>query len=224
MRRTGRSSASTRAGLTLMAPRRRADRSDVAAHSLAVAARTGARARRGARPALALGLAALLVSWAILSLVSALSWDIGDVVLYRHWGRLVAAGRVPYRDFPLEYPPGAVLVFALPAWLHRLTGALTYVLWFRLELLALWAGMLAAVASALDALGASRRHARLALLVCGASPLLLGNIAVSRYDVWPAFLCAVAVAALLRGRGVAACLAIGAGIDAKLYPAVLLPL
>jgi glycosyl transferase family 87 len=31
-----------------------------------------------------------------------------------HIGRMVWQGQIPYRDFPLEYPPGAILAFLLP--------------------------------------------------------------------------------------------------------------
>jgi hypothetical protein len=37
-----------------------------------------------------------------------------DTPVYQHYGNLIADGKVPYRDFELEYPPGALPMFALP--------------------------------------------------------------------------------------------------------------
>ena len=39
-----------------------------------------------------------------------------DDEVYREFARQVATGLVPYRDFPLEYPPGALPAFVVP-WL-----------------------------------------------------------------------------------------------------------
>ena len=37
-----------------------------------------------------------------------------DTPVYQRYGNEIAHGHVPYRDFDLEYPPGALPVFALP--------------------------------------------------------------------------------------------------------------
>jgi hypothetical protein len=39
---------------------------------------------------------------------------IADTPLYQHYGNAIADGKVPYRDFEVEYPPGALPMFALP--------------------------------------------------------------------------------------------------------------
>ena len=67
-------------------------------------------------------------------------------------------------------------------------------------------------------LGASRTRAYAALVFIGAGPILLGPIALSRYDYFPAFITVLAVALLLSGRERLACAVIGAGIVVKLYP------
>jgi hypothetical protein len=38
-----------------------------------------------------------------------------DVTGYQRYGSLVLDGAVPYRDFDLEYPPGALAMFVVPA-------------------------------------------------------------------------------------------------------------
>ena len=37
-----------------------------------------------------------------------------DTPVYQRYGNEIAHGKVPYRDFELEYPPGALPMFALP--------------------------------------------------------------------------------------------------------------
>jgi uncharacterized membrane protein len=77
---------------------------------------------------------------------------------------------------------------------------------------------------ALSTLDVSPLRAALALLLVGASPLLLGNLLLSRFDLWPAALAAAALAALLWERDATGAVALGAAIATKLYPAVLVPL
>ena len=41
-----------------------------------------------------------------------------DVYLYREWGvQIIAFGRMPYSEVPIEYPPGVLPFVLLPAWL-----------------------------------------------------------------------------------------------------------
>ena len=40
---------------------------------------------------------------------------ITDIPVYERYGWAMADGQVPFRDFRLEYPPGALPVFVLPA-------------------------------------------------------------------------------------------------------------
>src|SRR5207244_2768132 len=59
--------------------------------------------------------------------------------------------------------------------------------------------------------------------LAAASPLALGSIVLSRYDLWPAALTAAALAALLSGRDRLALGTLGLAAAAKAYPLVLLP-
>jgi len=172
------------------------------------------------------GLGALAVGWLIVSFVPAFFlWRRGDLIFYEEWGPEITGHLLPYRDFRLEYPPGALLPFALPVYLHKVFGYFKdYDFWFRVETLGFWAIMVGAVAWALHALRAPRRWTYVALVFAGGSLLEVGPIAVSRYDVFPAMFTALAVAALLAGRSRWACAAIAAGFVAKIYPVVLLPI
>jgi hypothetical protein len=178
------------------------------------------------RAPLAAGAATLVAAWAFVAFLPPLhDWLRGDVAFYENWGSWLAGHRIPYRDFALEYPPGALPVFTLPPYLHKLFFYYsTYDFWFRVLLLAIGLVSLVAMASALDRVGASRRRAYGALVLAGVAPALLGPIALARYDYWPALLAVAGVAALVSGRGILACALFAAGAVAKVFPVVLAPL
>jgi len=177
------------------------------------------------RRPLAAGAVAFVASWLFVSYLPAFSvWLYGDVRFYETWGSMIAAHLVPYRDFRIEYPPGALITFVAPVYLRKLAGYHgTYYDWFRVEILVI--GLLAelAMAWALAALGASRRRAYAALCLAGVAPALLGPIALSRFDYWPALFAVAAVAALAARRPMLACGFAAAGAVAKVYPLVLVP-
>lgn len=150
--------------------------------------------------------------------------QIVDTPTYEQYGDAIAAGRVPYRDFPLEYPPGALLPFVAPELTARKSDLNGYGHAF--ERWMAGAGVLLTLfaAAALAALRAPPLRATLALALVAASPLLLGTVVLTRFDLWPAALTAAALAALLAGRNELGALVLGAAIATKLYPVVLVPL
>jgi uncharacterized membrane protein len=177
------------------------------------------------RPLLA-GSGLFVASWLFLSYVPAFAnWLYGDVRFYETWGGMMANHLVPYRDFRIEYPPGALITFLAPTYLRKLAGYNgTYYDWFRVEILVIGLLSVLAMAWALAFLGVSRRRAYAALCFGGIAPALLGPIALSRYDYWPALFAVAAVAALAARRPVLACGFAAVGAAAKVYPAVLIPL
>jgi Glycosyltransferase family 87 len=86
------------------------------------------------------------------------------------------------------------------------------------------AGCIAAAASALRAVGAGADRIWTGLLAIGVSPLLLGSLFDTRFDLWPTLLAVGALAAIVRERSVASGLLLGLGFAAKLWPGVLLPI
>jgi len=179
------------------------------------------RSGSAALAAVALGL--FLGAWALLHHGTLGKAQITDTGVYSTYGDAVAAGSVPYRDFRLEYPPGALPVFILPSLGHEHDRA-AYDRWFD-RLMALCGCLcIAGMAPALRALGAGPLRTAAALALAAASPLLLGSVVLSRFDFWPAALAVLALAALLHERLVLAALALGAAIAAKLWPFVLAPL
>jgi hypothetical protein len=140
----------------------------------------------------------------------------GDVGTYAAYGRaLVLDGRIPYRDFYDEYPPGSVGVFALPVLLWNAH----YVLTFKLLMTACGVGFVACAAWTLRRLGLSR----LRLVPVVLAPALLGPVFLNRYDPVPALLTSLALVALLRGRSRITGGLLGVGTAMKLYPAAAVP-
>jgi hypothetical protein len=149
-----------------------------------------------------------------------------DTPIYERYGDAIVHGsKLPYRDFGVEYPPGALPVFAAPSLGARPGDFPRYRELF--ETLMLLCG---GVASALVGVVLARRRAsvpRLAAgtLLAGLSPLALGPVVLSRFDLWPAMLTIAGLAALVVGdrRRLAAAL-LGTAVAAKLYPGVVVPL
>ncbi len=108
------------------------------------------------------------------------------LAIYESWGGWLAAHQVPYRDFNVEYPPGALPTFVAPVYLRKLFGYHgTYFFWFRVEILVFALLALAAMTWALARLGASRRRAYAVLGAAGVAPAVLGPIAFFHFDYWP---------------------------------------
>src|SRR5205085_7236666 len=141
---------------------------------------------------------AFAACWGLLHLNAYANGQIRDTPVYEGYGDAVVGGEVPYRDFDVEYPPGALPVFVLPA-----IGSPSehgYRSRFDLLMLACGIGAVAAVAAALGALGAGTIRLLWALGLTAVTPLLLGPVVLTRYDLWPAALAAAALAALCAGR------------------------
>ena len=124
----------------------------------------------------------------------------GDAILHQ--------GLVPYRDFAVEYPPGALLMFLLPVAFGDYASA--------------FAWQMAACGVALVAVVAAIRVE--ASFYVALAPVLTGSLILSRFDLWPALLTVSALAALLYERHRLAWGFLGAAFAAKLWPFVVVPL
>jgi hypothetical protein len=168
---------------------------------------------------LAVGLGFLTASWGALHLPPFNRYQIIDTPVYQEYGEAMASGQVPYRDFALEYPPGALPVF----WLPTLGPAEHYRSLFELLMWICAAGVLVLVVRAAAALEAPPRRLLAAAVAVGLFPLALGTVVLTRYDLWPAMLTAGALAAVLSGRPRLGLAVLGIAVAAKIYPLVLLP-
>jgi len=135
----------------------------------------------------------------------------------------ILAGGMPYRDVAIEYPPLSLPVFLLPALLGG-GGYERYRGFFEVLMTLCGMGVVPLVVATVARLGARRSDVVAAVVLLAASPLLIGPITISRYDLWPALLTAGAVAATVFGRRRVGFALLGLGILAKVYPAVLLPI
>ena len=144
-----------------------------------------------------------------------------DTVEYHRYGSAMAEGHVPYRDFPVEYPPGALPAFGIPA--IGKPGFSFYNREFQILVALCGVGSLGAMWVALGELGASAERKATALCFFALAPLALGSVILYRYDLWPAFLTVAGIAAVLARRRRLGFAAIGLGIAAKAFPAVVVP-
>jgi hypothetical protein len=152
-------------------------------------------------------------------------WLIGDIKIYAQYGNLTIAHEVPYRDFSVEYPPGALPVFVGPILARKWVGYHGFfATWFRILIAICGSVAILGMALCLRALRAPPERFRAALVFAALAPVLLGVIISTRYDYWPAMLTVLALAALLWERDTLAFAALAAGAAAKIYPAVLLPI
>ena len=147
---------------------------------------------------------------------------ISDVPVYQRYGDAIERGSVPYRDFRLEYPPGALPAFAIPSLVS--SGAVGYARAFGVELALFGVACVVFVFLALRSLGATGWRLAAGVAVPAAAPLLLGPLVLTRFDLYPAALVAAALAAFLAGRDRLGGGVLGAAIAVKLFPAVLVPI
>lgn len=148
--------------------------------------------------------------------------QVSDVNLYRLYGERMTHGLVPYRDFDVEYPPGALPIFAIPALVTESRTGYLVVLAFVLAA----AGAVGAILLDRTAprIADDPSAARLARIVVAFSPVVLGALLFTRYDLVPATLTIATLAALLAARPRVAGVLLGLAVAVKLYPLVLLPL
>jgi uncharacterized membrane protein len=135
--------------------------------------------------------------------------QIVDTPVYQRYGDLIVHHhQLPYRDFALEYPPGALPAFALPSLFGDYAHAFAWL-------------MLACAVAALLVVGSLRGSA---LAFVAVSPLLVGSMIYSRFDLWPALLVVAALAALVHERHRLGWALLGLAVAAKLWPLALVPL
>jgi hypothetical protein len=145
----------------------------------------------------------------------------GDVGQYERYGRLVLDGAIPYHDFYLEYPPGALPAFIAPA---LVTEGHSHYLWLFKLLMAL-CGLVALglVARTLVALQADAARLAFALAAFAASPVALGHIFLNRFDAWPGLLTVLVLTTLLGRHELVAAGALALDFAAKVFAVAVAP-
>ena len=142
----------------------------------------------------------------------------GRYIFFEYASRVIH-GELPYRDFPLEYPPLSLLVLLPPRlFAGDLLGYLQVFAWAMLLLDLLGLAVLAAFARSLG-------HSIWGtLLIYTLILLTLGPLVGGRYDLFPAVLTLLALYAFHRRRHNFSWAILALAIMAKLYPVVLVPL
>lgn len=136
---------------------------------------------------------------------------ITDTPVYINYGSLMRHGELPYRDFAVEYPPGALAAFVTPTFFgHNFNETFWWMM-----------GALGVVGLGCVALC---RPGPAALGFVAISPLLIGSYLPTRFDLWPTALLVGSLAALLRDRHRLGWALLGAAFTVKLFPFVVMPL
>ena len=147
---------------------------------------------------------------------------ISDTFVYERYGERITHGGVPYRDFRVEYPPGAIVAFVVPALLADNHD--DYDAAFAALMIVAIAAIAVLLLLAAEALGRTPAAGVLAVGLFGVGFLLLGPFTLTRFDFLAAAVTAAALTALLRGHDRLGAVVLGVAIATKLYPVVLLPL
>jgi hypothetical protein len=148
-----------------------------------------------------------------------------DTPIYERYGdAVVHENRVPYRDFAVEYPPGAIPAFAVPSLASPEGDFRRYSQLFELLMLACGAVASALVGALLVLQSAGPARLVAGTLLAGLAPLALGPVVLSRFDLWPAALTIAGLTAVVAARSRLGLALLGAAVATKIYPAVVLPL
>jgi len=147
----------------------------------------------------------------------------GDPLVFLRIADAIASGAIPYLEFPLEYPPLALLPLVLPRILVGVDAAsMAYQAAFGTLSVAVTVAT-GAIVAWLARRGWSAQSVRDSLIVFLAIALALSANVIWRFDILPAFLTIAAVAAVAAGQPGWAGFALGLGVATKLYPAFLAP-
>jgi uncharacterized membrane protein len=165
-----------------------------------------------------------IVSWSVLQNANKGEFQIVDTPVYQGYGDAMRDGKVPYRDFELEYPPAALPAFFAPELTAEPGNYDSYTRAFERWLAGLGVVVVILVAVALAAAGASPTAIAAATGFVVLTPPLLGTVYLTRFDLWPAALSVGALAALVGGLDLVAAVVLAIAVGAKIYPAVLVPI
>ncbi len=157
-----------------------------------------------------------LGSWVMLDHWFFAHGRIVDTPFYQAYGLAMRNGQVPYRDFSVEYPPGALPAFLVPTYFGEPTWIVDYERWFSRLMAVCGVAVLLFVLLA--------RPPRHGVVLVALSPLLAGALILSRFDLWPAALVAASAAAFVRDRHRLGWLMLGLAFAVKVYAVVLVPL
>lgn len=167
--------------------------------------------------------ALLLAVTLVLVWLDGLRFSAGDPGYYWQVAQRVAAGEVPWRDFPFEYPPVSLPAVLLPYFLPGASESHGLYLRYLFS-----ENVLLMVATGAGVAWLARRGWSLmswlpSVFYYGVMALALAPAVVWRYDALPTLLTVLAVMAAAALRPGTAGVALGSAIMGKLYPLAMLP-
>lgn len=148
-----------------------------------------------------------------------------DLNIYYRSSLYLLEGKLPYRDFDLEYPTLALLAFVLPriVTLGLINNYYIYAFLFLLENI-LFSTINVLLMLKFMSLWNSQRQKILALVFYTLFAVIISPVMLWRYDLFPTVFTVLALVAVISNRPSVAGISLGFGIAAKLYPVVLLPI
>lgn len=171
------------------------------------------------RRAVATITAGVLGVWALVRWVVYDFPQLGDTRVYQHAVRMIDAGYVPYRDFDIEYPPLATAFFWL---VGQVPGPPTLI--FSLAMAICLAATALAAWVAAGQLDLSRRRRVVTVAIVALTPLLLGTLLQTRYDLALAALLGWMLVAALARRFAWMWTLLAVATAIKLVPLFLVPI
>ena len=142
--------------------------------------------------------------------------------VYYSYAKRIAAGALPYRDFPVEYPPVATLFFYLP---FRISGANidSYTFWF--EVVMFIVNINCTILIAIYSWQRWQNLRWLAITLTTYTLLLLatGNLVQARFDILVAFFILFSLICFINERHSWAWIFLGVGFMTKIIPILLAP-
>lgn len=165
-----------------------------------------------------------LIALAAVAWIVAAAWDpvhhqhLTDIPVYEDAAAKMGDGQIPYRDFSLEYPPLAALLIGAVRLLPS-----TYADGFSLAMFVALVATLLGVTATAAALRLSPRRRLAAGAIVALTPLLLGDLVSTRFDLALAALLAWTLWAAVTERFPAMWLLLAAAIALKLVPVALIP-
>jgi uncharacterized membrane protein len=147
-----------------------------------------------------------------------------DLNLYYRSSLYLLQGKLPYRDFDLEYPPFALVAFIIP---RILTLGLTnnsyiYAFFFVIQNV-FFSSINTILLLKIISKSNFQLHKILALISYTLFAVIVSPVMLWRYDLFPTLLTVLALVTVISFRPTFAGIFLGFGIAAKLYPVILLP-
>lgn len=170
-----------------------------------------------------LAMAGFLLAW---YLVHHGFWTQGrmlDTPIYSGYAEHMKDGQLPYRDFVETYPPLALPVFVLPGLIAGKSFGV-YTEAFEAIMLMCGLGAVGLATHMIAEMGVTGRRLAAAAGLGALTPVLIGSVILSRYDLWPTLLTIAALAAIYYEMPRTGFAFLALGVAAKAYPLVLVPL